>query len=130
MAPFIYKSEEIEYARENTPSCNFTHFFHQRLKAKKLNILFYKYLLNRINITKLFNALVASTVLNAVLMWSPRDIIELLKKFKINFLRKLLHLPRNTSSNAIRKEINWLLNYTYKMLKMQNDGWLRICYNR
>ena len=87
----------------------------------------------------LFNELVSSRVLYAAPIWCPRHLPEL-EKVQNTFFRKLLILPRNTPGYALRQELGLdnieltcfklVLNFTQRVLEMEEDGYPKICFNK
>lgn len=101
--------------------------------------------INKINIVnletckKLFTSLVSSTVLYAASVWSIRYLKDL-EKIQNSFFRRALGVPPNTPGYALRKELGLermqvmvfklVLNYVIKILKMQDNRYPRMSFNR
>lgn len=81
-------------------------------------------------VNKLFESLVASIIEYSSHIWAVRH-LEVLDRLKVNFYKKLMLLPRNTPSYAVRAEFGLTalrvevfklgLNYLQKINNMSND---------
>ena len=88
---------------------------------------------------KVFNSLVESTVMYACPVWSLGHFKEL-EKVQSSFFRKLFSLPNNTPGYDIRREFGMInlefnifkqvLNFIFKILKMSEDRFPRICFEK
>lgn len=88
---------------------------------------------------KLLNSVINATALYAVEIWGACH-IEILEKGKLRFLKSILSMAQNTPNHYVRLETGvehmsieiWkrILNWWYKILKMEDSRTPKILYNR
>lgn len=152
LSPVLYKGKEIEFVKSyvylgvpftqsGTYEMASKHFISKGKNAIQptVNIINKMQITNSNVINKLFKALVISTALYAAPVWSARHMNDL-GIVQNSYYKKLLCMPLNTPGYSIRVEMSVerieliifknVLNYVQKILKMDENRYPRICFNR